>query len=235
MLTFNFKHIDLPQNKGLMLDIGCGEGRHVFGTMQNFKNTFCIGLDMDEASLKKSQEGYEFFKSISDEGAVFIKGSAYNLPIPSNSLDLVVCSEVLEHLDDYHAALDEIKRVLKPGGKFLASVPSFLPEKICWLLSKDYQNMPGGHVRIFKKKQIIKDIKNIGFTIKRSERFHSIHSAYWWLRCIFWDTQETNWFIGIYKFFLEKHILEKPLYIDLIDKVFNPFLGKSLSLYFEKD
>jgi len=130
MLTFNFNKITLPKSNSTMLDIGCGEGRHVFGVMQNFKDTLCIGLDMDDSSIAKAREGYEFFKSISNQSASFIKGSAYSLPIPSNTLDLVICSEVLEHLDDYHLALEEIYRVLKPGGKFLASVPSSWPEKI---------------------------------------------------------------------------------------------------------
>ena len=234
MLTFNFRQFDFKNESGVMLDIGCGEGRHVFGAMQNYKNFYCIGLDMYEPSLAKAQEGFEFFKSISNEGAIFIKGSAYELPFPSDSIDLIICSEVLEHLNNYSEALSEIYRVLKPHGKFLASVPSFFPEKICWMLSKDYQNMPGGHVRIFKKKAIINEIEQLGFLLKKHERFHSIHSPYWWLRCLFWKNQDNNWLIGVYKKLLEKHILEKPYLIDLIDRLFNPILGKSLSMYFEK-
>jgi hypothetical protein len=102
------------------------------------------------------------------------------------------------------------------------------------MLSKDYQNMPGGHVRIFKKKAIINEIEQLGFLLKKHERFHSIHSPYWWLRCLFWKNQDNNWLIGIYKKILEKHILEKPYLIDFIDRLFNPILGKSLSMYFEK-
>ena len=51
---------------------------------------------------------------------------------------------------------------------------------------------------------------------------------------MFWKNQDNNWLIGIYKKILEKHILEKPYLIDLIDRLFNPILGKSLSIYFEK-
>jgi len=69
----------------------------------------------------------------------FLSGSAYSLPFNDNSFDLVVCSEVLEHLHEYKDAIKEISRVLRPGGQFLASVPAELPEKICWYLSdKDF-------------------------------------------------------------------------------------------------
>ena len=43
----------------------------------------------------------------------------------------------------------EIVRVLKPGGHLAVTVPSFLPERICWALSEDYHTAPGGHVRIY--------------------------------------------------------------------------------------
>ena len=65
MLTFNFKKYDLNED-GSMLDVGCGEGRHIFGVMQEFPKMKCIGLDMDNDSLKKAEEGYAYFESISD-------------------------------------------------------------------------------------------------------------------------------------------------------------------------
>ena len=151
MLTFNLKKYNLKDD-GLMLDVGCGEGRHIFGVMQDHPLMKCIGIDMDKASLNKAEEGYEYFKSISNAGAEFFIGSAYSLPFESDSFDLIVCSEVLEHLHEYNDAIKEIHRVLKPGGKFYASVPASWPEKICWYLSKEYQNQPGGHLRIFNQK-----------------------------------------------------------------------------------
>jgi SAM-dependent methyltransferase len=184
--------------------------------------------------LDKSLEGLEYFESISNNQTSFLSGSAYELPFKDNTFDLIICSEVLEHLHEYRNAIGEVFRVLKPGGKFLASVPAELPEKVCWMLSKEYQNQPGGHLRIFKKKSLIKDITEKGFVFDASERFHSIHSAYWWLRCLFWKNQDSNFLVGWYKKFLELHILKKPKWIDLIDRLLNPVLGKSISFYFTK-
>ena len=233
MLTFNLTKYELNES-GIMLDVGCGEGRHIFGIMQEHPEMKCIGLDMDNGSLHKAEEGYEYFKSISNEGAEFIKGSAYSLPFLDNSLDLIVCSEVLEHLHQYNDAVKEIHRVLKPGGKFYASVPASWPEKICWALSKDYQNQPGGHLRIFNQSGLVSEIEESGFKFLSSDRFHSIHAPYWWLRCFFWNTQDSNFVVNGYKKMLERHILKKPFFLDFIDKIFNPFLGKSFSMYFEK-
>lgn len=233
MLTFNFKKHEINQ-KGVMLDVGCGEGRHIFGIMQDYPLMKCIGLDMDNESLEKAEEDYEYFKSISEAGAQFLKGSAYSLPFPDESIDLIVCSEVLEHLHEYNDAVKEIHRVLKPGGKFYASVPATWPEKICWKLSKEYQNQPGGHLRIFSQSGLISEIKESGFKFLSSEKFHSIHSPYWWLRCFFWNTQDKNFLVNLYKKLLERHILKKPFFINLLDKALNPIMGKSFSMYFKK-
>ena len=233
MLTFNLDKYSLNTN-GIMLDVGCGEGRHIFGIMQQNPKIQCIGLDMDKKSLKKAEEGYAYFKTLSEAGAEFLIGSAYSIPLPNNSVDIVICSEVLEHLHEYNDAINEIYRVLKPGGKFYASVPASWPEKICWALSKDYQNQPGGHLRIFNQKSLIEEIKISGFNFLSSEKFHSIHSPYWWLRCLFWKSQDSNFFVNKYKKLLEKHILEKPKLLDSIDKSLNPIMGKSFAMYFEK-
>ena len=233
MLTFDFNRVNINP-EGIMLDLGCGEGRHIFGLMEKFPDLKCIGLDPHIESLDKAFEGLKFLESISNSKTNFLSGSAYSLPFSDDSFDLVVCSEVLEHLHDYKDAIKEINRVLKPGGQFLASVPAEFPEKICWLLSEAYQNQPGGHLRIFKKNELIKEVAEHNFSFESSQRFHSIHSAYWWLRCLFWKSQESNIIIKGYKKILERHILKKPFFLDLIDKIFNPILGKSIAFYFVK-
>ena len=134
MLTFDFKKINLPPGSKV-LDVGCGEGRHIFGILNAFEDVHCYGLDQDIPSLEKCKEGLEFFKKLDSNETIFQQGSVYQLPFEDNFFDLIICSEVLEHLDDYHAAIQEVYRVLKPAGMFLTSVPSYWPEKICWLLS----------------------------------------------------------------------------------------------------
>tara|TARA_B100001029_G_scaffold130685_1_gene109587 strand:+ start:13 stop:717 length:705 start_codon:yes stop_codon:yes gene_type:complete len=233
MLTFNLNRINLSANSKV-LDLGCGEGRHIFGALDEYQDIYCVGLDQDIPSLDVCKEGLVFFEELNTGSTIFIQGSVYNLPFEDDAFDLVICSEVLEHLDDYHAAIKEIYRVLKPQGKFLPSVPSYWPERICWALSDNYQNMPGGHVRIFKKLQVINEIIDHGFIYQNSERFHGFHSAYWWLRCLFWGNQDSNYFVRLYKKFLEYHIIQNPPWLNNLEKFINPIFGKSIAFYFEK-
>ena len=56
MLTFSLHEIALePHSK--VLDVGCGEGRHIFGSLHEFTDVHCVGLDQDVPSLNKCKEG----------------------------------------------------------------------------------------------------------------------------------------------------------------------------------
>ena len=94
--------------------------------------------------------------------------------------------------------------------------------------------MPGGHVRIFKKHQLIDEVINHGFKYNYSERFHGFHSAYWWLRCLFWKDQDANFLVKTYKKFLEFQILQNPAWLRISESIINPIFGKSIAYYFEK-
>ena len=58
MLTFNLNKIYLPP-KARILDVGCGEGRHIFGSLHAYADVYCIGIDQDIPSLIKCKEGFE--------------------------------------------------------------------------------------------------------------------------------------------------------------------------------
>lgn len=58
-----------------------------------------------------------------DRGLPTLRGDATALPVADASLDLVVAFDVLEHLDDDDAAVREVRRVLRPGGRYLVAVP----------------------------------------------------------------------------------------------------------------
>ena len=95
-----------------VLDAGCGEG---FVVEHLRKNLDCdlMGLDIEQKALKVATQ--------KNPNTTFKEASVYEIPFESNSFDLVILSEVLEHLDHPEKALEEIKRV---SNKYiLISVP----------------------------------------------------------------------------------------------------------------
>ena len=232
MQTIRFSNFEFhPSQK--ILDIGCGQGRHCFGAYMQ-ANLDVFGLDMGKEDLRKAKQNFaQFDEGSSKKSCNFLVGNAKTLPFADNSFDHVVCSEVLEHIIDFESALKEIKRVLKSDGTFALSVPKFFPEWICWKLSKDYQNEPGGHVRIFKYKELKNSVKSLGFVFKKRHWAHALHSPYWWMQCLFWKTKEKSYLIKLYHSFLVWDMTKKPLLTKVLEFLLQPLIGKSVVMYFE--
>ena len=148
--TINFELLGFrPGDK--VLDLGCGEGRHAISSYL-LADVDVIGLDLsckDLATAKQRLDEFQQGQTLASKSCSFVCGSGLQLPFANDSFDKVICAEVLEHIPDYQSVLDEIRRVLKPGGIFATSVPRWFPEWVCWRLSDDYHKVEGGHVRIF--------------------------------------------------------------------------------------
>ena len=154
MQTIDIEYIN-PKKGSKVLDLGCGQGRHCFGAYM-YADVDVFGFDMSRDDVLKAKENFKDFDEDSlDKSCTFGVTDARKLPFRDSSFDYVICSEVLEHIIEFEEVIEEINRILKPGGVFSASVPKFFPEWICWKLSKAYQEMPGGHVRIFKNNLLI--------------------------------------------------------------------------------
>lgn len=98
-----------------VLDIGCGAGALVAILRREFDATVW-GLDVVPALLKMAHQHVP--------EAAFITGSVYQLPLPTASLDGITATNVLYLLAEPHAAVQEIARVLKPGGWFAMLNPA---------------------------------------------------------------------------------------------------------------
>ena len=140
MQTIKFNKLDLNEDD-LLLDMGCGEGRHTIGAYIEMPvNSF--GFDLSYEDLKVAKDRLNDFDiSNKKEICQFGVGDINTLPFKDESYDSVICSEVLEHVDSPKDSIKELIRVLKPGGVLALSVPRFLPELICWGLSKEYQEI----------------------------------------------------------------------------------------------
>ncbi|HPA38140.1 MAG TPA: class I SAM-dependent methyltransferase [Phenylobacterium sp.] len=234
MLTVRFEKLGLKPGDWV-LDLGCGEGRHVHG-VHVIGGINVVGLDMDLPSLAKGREGLSMLPRERDEAVTaFLVGDAYRLPFPDAAFDAVICSEVLEHLHQYGDALAEIRRVLKPGGAFVPTVPRAWPERICWALAPGqggYADQPGGHVRIFAAEALKADISRLGFRFLGQHFAHGLHSPYWWLKCAFWGRDHV--LVRLYHRFLVWDLMQRPWLTRALEALANPIMGKSVAFYFRK-
>jgi len=236
MHTVDLKRLRLKPG-ARALDLGCGEGRHVHA-LYYAAAIHVVGIDLAFDDVAKAREGFEHAPDMDPpEGRAFSLsvGNALRLPFADQSFDLIVCSEVLEHIPNYEAALKEVARVLKPGGQLVISVPRFWPEWLCWKLASGYHLAPGGHVRIFKARELRTAVGANGFTLRGGHWAHGLHSPYWWLQCAVWKTKDTNWLVRQYHRFLCWDILKRPWLTRALEKIADPLMGKSVVFYFDKE
>ena len=235
MQTVEFSHFPLASGDWV-LDLGCGEGRHVISAYVA-ADVHSVGIDLSLEDLRTTREKFADFEEPGNEAKSFglSSASALALPFADNSFDKVICSEVLEHIDDYQAALREIERVLKPGGLFCASVPRRWPEQICWALSEGYYQTPGGHLRIFRSSQLRGEIERLGFDHYHRHWAHALHAPFWWLQCLFWERREDSWLVRQYHRLLVWDLMERPAVTRVLEKLMNPLMGKSVVMYFRKE
>lgn len=235
MQTVDFKYLPLEAGD-IVLDLGCGEGRHVIAAYME-EDITSVGVDLGFADLLTAQERIEPFYEHDNRDKSFglANANALQLPFADNTFDKVICSEVLEHIPDYKGALEEIERILKPGGMLCASVPRSWPEKICWSLSDAYHKVEGGHLRIFDARKLKAQIEAMGFRSFHKHWAHALHSPFWWLKCLFWKSQDSNWLIKHYHRLLVWDLMDRPAFTRILEQALNPIMGKSVVIYFRKD
>ena len=233
METIDIASLPIKENDWL-LDLGCGEGRHSIACCFHHPNANVIGLDLSFSSLKTAKEKHtDFFEN--EQISRYVNSSGFDLPFSGSSFDHVICSEVLEHIESYELFLNEIRRVLKPNGQLSISVPRKWPEKICWLLSNEYHQIKGGHVRIFNTDALQNEIVERDFTFLEKYWAHALHSPYWWLRCLWWRDGNENVLSALYHRVLVWDLLKRPRFTQLAEKWLNPFMGKSTVMHFKKN
>ena len=235
MLTVDFTR--LPAGAGdRVLDLGCGAGRHAFEALR--RGASVVALDADEGELRGVADMVGAMAAAGDvpAGAMAraVRGDATRMPFPDGSFDKVIAAEVLEHIPDDWRALREIARVLRPGGQVAVTVPAWLPERICWRLSDDYHNVPGGHVRIYTRAEMETKLAQAGLRVSGHHHAHGLHSPYWWLKCAVGVHDDDHPLARAYHRLLVWDIMRKPAATRLAERVLNPLIGKSIVIYAAK-
>lgn len=139
-----------------VLDIGCGTGLNASQIAASGHDV--VGVDVSDVAIEKFKEcGFEGYVCDVIEG----------MPFEDNSFDLVFAAEVIEHIADTEAFLQELFRVLKPGGRLILSTlnSAFWGFRVFAVLGRTLSEVQHpGHIRFFSVKGLTAWCRNSGFT-----------------------------------------------------------------------
>jgi len=139
----------VPDRRPRILDVGCGTGANLLMLLEYGD---AEGVDISEDALAFCRE----------RGLDKVRlGAGEQLPYDDGTFDLVTALDVVEHMDDDLAGLREMRRVLRPGGRVLLFVPTFM---FLWGLQDDVSN----HRRRYRLPELRRVLEQAGFEIERT-------------------------------------------------------------------
>jgi len=149
----------LPKNAINALDLGSGDG--YLSCLLAERGIQVTSIDLSANRLQKFEQQAKQLKITQ------IQGDITKVDLPSESFDLVVSSEVIEHIRNYQKVLKEAYSLLKNGGYFIVTVPNnqiLRPVTCPHCLNKIY---PDDHVNSFSAQSLSNDLAQIGFQIDK--------------------------------------------------------------------
>jgi SAM-dependent methyltransferase len=138
-----------------ILDAGCGSGRNM---VELARRGVVSGIELSDTSVSLARAR--------GAGEV-VSGSVLQMPFESDSFDLAVCLDVIEHLEDDRGALRELRRVVAPGGWLLVTVPAYQ-----WLWSG--HDEINHHFRRYTRETLQRVAQQAGWQQARSTHFNSL-------------------------------------------------------------
>jgi SAM-dependent methyltransferase len=238
VLTVDYHRLGVRPGERV-LDLGAGGGRHAFEAMR--LGASVVAVDADQGEVKDCAAVMAVMAADTSDrvhvtggaGQVSV-GDALDLPFADATFDRVIAAEVLEHIADDRGAMAELVRVLRPGGTLAVTVPRWLPELVCWALSDDYHNVPGGHIRIYRQRALVARLSEAGLHPFARHHAHALHTPYWWLRCLLGVGDDDQRLVRAYHQMLVWDITAGHWLTRLPERLLNPVLGKSLVVYLDK-
>ena len=232
MLTVDYSRLRLGRGDRI-LDVGCGAGRHAFEAYR--RGADVVAFDLDHKELRDVAGMCGAMRADGQAppatASAAVSGDARAMPFADGSFDRVIAAEVFEHIMDDQQAMNEVARVLRPGGIAAVTVPAWLPERICWGLSREYHEVPGGHVRIYTRVELEAKLRRAGLTVTGHHHAHGLHAPYWWLKCAVGVGNDDHPLARAYHRMLVWDIMRRPAATRLAERALNPLIGKSVIVY----
>lgn len=163
--------LELIDNSGTkpknILDVGCASGWMLSKISEKYPKAQCTGIDVYKKAIEYGQKLYKNLRLISVD--------AHKLPFKDKFFDLVICTELLEHVENPQKVLSEIKRILVPNGIAIIEMDSgnFLFQMV-WHLWTNVRNgvWRDSHIHTFNTKILESMIQDSGFVITQKKVFN---------------------------------------------------------------
>jgi SAM-dependent methyltransferase len=154
VLRAELDRLPLPAGAQI-LDAGCGSGR----TLQELAPFGAVrGLELDPSAAAVARAR--------GQGEV-LEGRLEQLPWESETFDLITCLDVIEHTPDDRVTLRELRRVTRPGGYLLLTVPAY---QALWSQHDEANH----HFRRYNRRMLIAAARESGWTVERMTSFNSL-------------------------------------------------------------
>lgn len=155
-------YFDVPLKELRVLDVGASTG-----IIDNYLAGYffsVLGIDIDKAAIESAK------KTFQKDNLNFREGDALSTNLPNESVDVVICSQIYEHVPDAYTMMDEIFRVLRPGG-------------ICYFAAGNRLMWNEPHYKLPLLSAIPRPLAHLYIRMAgKASHYHELHFSYWGLR-----------------------------------------------------
>ncbi|TMC54760.1 MAG: class I SAM-dependent methyltransferase [Chloroflexi bacterium] len=165
-----------------VLDFGCYDG-YIVRRLRKLAKIHGVGIDISPSAMAQARHAAD---NEGLDGLEFVVSDGAHVPFPNGSFDVVICSEILEHVPDLDAVLAEISRILVKGGRVYATMPNSLSD--VWApfhpLCRRVDQVEG-HLRRMTRTEFIAALQSHGLQPTRVRYRGFVLSALWYSTFIY--------------------------------------------------
>jgi 2-polyprenyl-3-methyl-5-hydroxy-6-metoxy-1,4-benzoquinol methylase len=162
LMHYHQKILEIVKTGQTILDVGCATG--YLGVAIKKKGNKVYGIEISEKAAKKAKEDLD--------DVIVGNIEEIEIPYPKKYFDLIICSDILEHLISPEQVLVKLAKYLKLNGVLLVVVPNVAHFSLRWMLLRGKWkytrtgSMDYGHIRFFTKKSMTKLLERSGYKTK---------------------------------------------------------------------
>lgn len=153
------RQLNLSLNHKTVVDLGCGDGIWSMEISRDYPSMSLIGVDYNTLRLERYQQNVPTAQTY--------YGSCLDIPLDNQIADVVMFHQVLEHIPEPAAALQEVRRILKPDGWLMLSVPN----EGTWLKKIQYRWIQPSllastdHVNFYTSASLRQQLETAGYSV----------------------------------------------------------------------